>query len=125
MKTILFLLAGAVLVMTGCASKPDAAAKLREHEAFLKGQQQALGAMQQAQQPVVWFRGLIRNSRVPWTEELTLARALLAAEYTGTLDPISIRVIRQGQTYAIDIKALLRGQDDPPLEPGDIVEVLR
>ena len=68
---------------------------------------------------------MVRNPRVPWTEGLTLARALLAAEYTGTLDPTRIRITRQGQSYTVDVKHLLRGQDDPLLEPGDLVEVFR
>ena len=89
MKTTILLLLAAVLITTGCANKSQA--KLREQEAFLKGQQQAFAAQQQAQQPAVFFRGLIR----------------------------------QGQTYPINIKTLLRGLDDPPLEPGDIVEVTR
>ena len=123
MKTILFILLAAVLVTPGCASKSKA--KLREQEAFLRGQQQAIAAQQEAQQPAVWFRGLIRHSRVPWTENMTLAQALVAADYTGTLDPTSIKIIRQGQTYRIDPKRLLRGLEDPPLEPGDLVEISR
>ena len=123
MKTILFILLAAVLVTPGCASKSKT--KLREQEAFLRGQQQAIAAQQEAQQPAVWFRGLIRHSRVPWTENMTLAQALVAADYTGTLNPTSIKIIRQGQTYRIDPKRLLRGLEDPPLEPGDLVEVTR
>ena len=123
MKTILFILLAAVLVTPGCASKSKA--KRREQEAFLRGQQQAIAAQQEAQQPAVWFRGLIRHPRVPWTENMTLAQALVAADYTGTLDPTSIKIIRQGQTYRIDPKRLLRGLEDPPLEPGDLVEISR
>ena len=123
MKTIWFLLLPSVLATAGCASSSKA--KVREQEAFLRGQQQAIAAQQQAQQPAVWFHGLIRHPRVPWTENMTLAQALVAAEYTGTLDPASIKVIRQGQTYRIDPKRLLRGLEDPPLEPGDIVEITR
>ena len=123
MKTILFILLAAVLVTPGCASKSKA--KLREQEAFLRGQQQAIAAQQEAQQPAVWFRGLIRHPRVPWTENMTLSQALVAADYTGTLDPTSIKIIRQGQTYRIAPKRLLRGLEDPPLEPGDLVEVTR
>ena len=123
MKTILFILLTAILVTPGCAGKSKA--KLREQQAFLRGQQQAIAAQQEAQQPAVWFRGLIRHPRVAWTENLTLAQALVAADYTGTLDPTSIKIIRQGQTYRIDPKRLLRGLEDPPLEPGDLVEIGR
>jgi hypothetical protein len=111
------------LIVTGCVSKSKA--HLQEQNAFQKGQLQAMAAQQQTQQPVVWFRGLIRHSRIPWSEGLTLARGILAAEYTGTLNPERIRVIRQGQVYPVEVKLLLHGDEDPLLEPGDIVEILR
>lgn len=108
------------LVLCGCSSS-----KVDPRNAFLEGQQRAWTAQQQNQEPAVFFRGMVRNPRVPWTEGLTLARALLTAEYTGTLDPTRIRITRQGQSYTVDVKHLLRGQDDPLLEPGDLVEVFR
>ena len=86
---------------------------------------QSIAAQQQAQQPAVWFHGPVRNPRIPWTEELTLARALASADYTGTLNPRTLKVIRKGQTYLIDIKRLLRGLEDPPLEAGDLIEISR
>jgi hypothetical protein len=113
-------LVGLCLALCGCASK-----KVDPRNAFLEGQQRAWTAQQQNQEPAVFFRGMVRNPRVPWTEGLTIARALLAAEYTGALDPTQIRVTREGQTYMIDVKRLMRGQDDPLLEPGDVVEVFR
>jgi len=109
--------------LAGCTTKAKSRAEAQK--SFIQGQQQAITAQQQfqaAQQPAVWFRGLIRHPRVPWTEDLTLSRALAAAEYTGALDPTVILVIRQGQTYKVDPKRMLRGLDDPVLEPGDIVE---
>ena len=111
------------IMVAGCVSKSGA--HRREMEAFQKGQQQAVTAQQQTQAPVVWFRGLIRNSRVPWSEGLTLAQGILAAQYTGASNPSSVRVTRQGQVHLIDLKLLLRGEEDPLLEPGDLVEVLR
>ena len=121
MKALCVLLAAVIIATAGCAGK----AKQREKEAFRKGQQQALEAQQLAQEPAVWFRGMVRHPRVPWRENLTLAQALVAAEYTGALDPTRINVVRQGQTYRVDPKRLLRGAEDPVLEPGDIVEVAR
>ena len=114
---------GLGLVVMGCASKDKARNDVQQ--AFIQGQQQAIAAQQQMQaqqQPSVWFRGLVRNTRVPWVENLTLSRALAAAEYTGVMDPTVIIVIRQGQVHRVDTKRLLRGQEDPVLEPGDIVE---
>ena len=112
----------ALVVTAGCASKSKA--KLREQEAVIRGQQQAIAA-QQLGQPVVWVRGLVRNPRVPWTEDLTLTRALAVAQWTDSFNPRSVRVIRQGRAYPIDIKRMLRGLDDPPLEPGDLIEIGR
>lgn len=112
-----------LLVSAGCVSKSKA--RLEAQRSFIEGQQQAIAAQQQmqaGQQPAVWFRGLVRNTRVPWSEGLTLSHGLAAAEYTGVMDPSVIVVIRQGQVYRVDPKRLLRGQEDPELQPGDIVE---
>jgi len=110
-----------LVALSGCKSK----AKVDPRNAFLEGQQRAWTGQQQNQQPAVFFRGMVRNQRVPWTEGLTLTRALLAAEYTGALDPAQIHVTRQGESYTIDVRRLMRGQEDPVLEPGDLVEVFR
>ena len=122
MKIVPFLFATTLVAWTGCSGSK---AKLREQEAYIRGQQQAIAAQQQAQQPAVWVRGLVRNPRVPWTENLTLAQALVAAQYTGMTDPGSIRIIRQGRAYQIDPKRLVRGLEDPPLEAGDLIELGR
>jgi len=117
------VLALSAMGLGGCTTKSKSRAEAQK--AFIQGQQQAISAQQQlqaGQQPVVLFRGLVRNTRVPWVEDLTLSRALAAAEYTGVLDPSVIVVIRQGQVHRVDTKRLLRGLEDPVLEPGDIVE---
>jgi hypothetical protein len=49
----------------------------------------------------------------------------VAAEYTGTFDPREIFLIRKGETLKFNPRRLLRGADDVPLEPGDIVELRR
>jgi hypothetical protein len=120
MKALFVLLTAVVFTAAGCAGK----AKKREAAAFRSGQHLAVEA-QQALEPSVWIRGMVRHSRVPWTANLTLAQALVAADYTGVLNPTRIYVIRQGQTYRVDPKRLLRGQEDPVLEPGDIVDIPR
>jgi|GEM_PF-2383251 hypothetical protein len=74
---------------------------------------------------VVFFRGPVRKWVIPWTEELTLSKAILEAEYTGLWDPYRITVTRKGQVFEIKPKRLLQGLDDLPLEPGDIVELQR
>jgi hypothetical protein len=109
------------LFASGCVSKSKA--RLQAEKAFLEGQQKALSDQQQQQQPVVWFRGDVRNQRIPWSEGLTLTRALLAAQFTWNRDPKAITVTRAGELYVVDPKRLLRGLEDPELEPGDVVEV--
>ncbi len=110
-----------VLLSSGCVSKSKA--RLQAEKAFLEGQQRSLADQQQQQQAVVWFRGDVRNQRVPWMEGLTLSRALLSAQYTWSWDPRTITVTRAGELYAVDPRRLLRGLEDPELEPGDLVEV--
>lgn len=109
------------LFIAGCVSKSKAQAQARE--AFLAGQQQALERMQaQASGPTVTFIGEVKNRVIPWTADLTLARALIAADYYGAIDPRSIVVIRNGQQTTYDVKKLLQG-DDILLEPRDVVEI--
>ena len=75
--------------------------------------------------PMVWIRGDVKNEVVPWTQEITLAGALVAAEYKGLWDPRGIRIIRQGQTYKINPRELLKGREDLPLKPGDVIVIER
>ena len=122
MKIAPFILLFA-LALTGCTTRATARREA-EKKAFIATQQSAMPPPEnQQQQPAVWFRGDVRNQRVPWTEGLTLAQAIIAAQYTWTWDPHTITVTRQGEVYAVNPKNLLRGQEDPLLEPGDVVEV--
>ena len=52
------------------------------------------------------------------------ARAVVAAEYTGYLDPRLIRLTRDGQTSEIKASLLLQGQD-MAVQPGDIIELVQ
>jgi hypothetical protein len=78
--------------------------------------------MQQAQTPSVTLQGTLRNPVIPWTQDLTVAKAIVAADYYGSGDPRQIILVRQGIATRIDPKKLLTGED-PPLQPGDILEV--
>jgi len=109
------------LAVSGCTSRSKARAQVQA--AFAAGQQQALSGQTNA--PTVSFRGDVKNPKVPWTEEMTLAKALVAAEYTGSWDPHTIVILRQGEKYKVDPKRLLGGLEDPLLEPGDTVEIHR
>ncbi len=119
LKTLLACLLLLILVVSGCTTNSKAKAQTRA--AFLAGQQQAL--MQQQQGPVVIFVGQVKNRTVQWTEELTLAKALVAAEYQGFSDPRVIIIIRNGQQYQVNVKQLLKGREDPPLEPCDTIQI--
>ena len=108
--------------LAGCVSKSKADARARA--AFFAGQQQA--AMQarqtQIQGPAVTLLGEVRTAQLKWTPELTLAKALVAAEYYGKTDPSVILIQRDGKEIQWDPKKLLSGED-LQLQPGDVVEL--
>lgn len=110
------------LAAGGCMTKAKADAQARA--AFVAGQQQAMQRMLQAQAvgPTVTFMGPVRNTFVPWTPELTLAKALVAASYLPPKDPSQIIIRRGGQEITVDPAKLLAGED-VPLEQHDIVEL--
>lgn len=111
------------LGLAGCVSKGKAEARARA--AFLAGQQQAAMMAQRSQipGPTVTVLGPVQNSLIPWAMDLTLAKAVLAANYYGKTDPSSILIQRDGQEIPCDPKTLLNGQD-VPLRPNDVI-VLR
>jgi len=113
--------AGAVLLMplliSGCVSKGKAEAQARA--AFLAGQQQAAQQMQ-ALGPTVSIMGPVKNKLIPWTAGLTLAQAVVAAQYYGAKDPTEITIIRDGEQIRVDPHRLLGGED-LPLQPRDVV----
>ena len=129
--TVRFSIAGAGILLFaavacgGCVSKSKA--KAQAQAAYLAGQQQAVARMQQLQTqgqgPCVTVNGEVRNHVVPWTEGMTLARALVAADYLGTTDPAQIIILHEGIGRRIEPAQLLSGVDIP-LHPGDVVHLL-
>ena len=112
-----------LVVGTGCVSKKQS--QLMQREAYVAGQQQAMAQAQQQQNGNdIVVSGEVQNRVVTWREGLTLAEAILAADYRGHRDPISILIIRKGQVIPVEPKLLLRGHDEP-LEPGDHIELRR
>jgi len=105
---------------TACETKSRA--RLEARQAYIAGQEQAL-AQTGPKPKIVTVTGQVRNSVIPWTEDLTLAKAIVAAEYTGYLNPRLIRLIRDGIPTDIKASALLNGQD-MPLQPGDTIQVV-
>ena len=110
-------------MLAGCVSKSKADARARA--AFIAGQQQALTRMQQTQLqgPSVTLNGEVRNRVVPWTEGLTLAKAVVAADYYGATDPAQIIILHNGIATRVEPQQLLSGVDIP-LQPGDIVQLM-
>lgn len=115
------LLLATVLAVGGCVTKREAEAQARkayaegERQATLKMQQQALG-------PSVTVVGNVNNGTIPWTEDLTLAKAIVAARYNGKTDPTEIVIVRNGRGTQVDPKKLLAGED-VPLMNHDIVSI--
>ncbi len=113
-------------VSAGCVTKAQADARARI--AFLEGQNQALMRLQsdvaarQSSGPGVTFTGPVQNLVVPWRIGLTLAQAIVSAQYTGTGDPSAIVIHRNGEDISFDPKGLLNGEDFV-LQIGDMVEI--
>jgi hypothetical protein len=122
MKSFHWILA---LLLAASACKINSpSAQQAQFRAGMLAQQQATAQMQQ-QQPSVFVRGDVKNQIIPWSEDLSLARAIVAAEYRGPWDPHRILIIRKGEAIKINPKHLIWGTQDPLLEAGDIVEIER
>jgi hypothetical protein len=123
-KTLAGWSLASLLALTACVSKSEA--NRRAESAYLRGQRDAARAGQERLQsaaPSVTVRGNVRRPSVPWSEELTVSRALATAEWVGRLNPTQIIVRRGAQTYSISVRQLLSGLQDLFLEPGDVIEV--
>src|SRR5712671_3064226 len=86
-----------ILFHQGCTSRGRASAEARA--AFAAGQQRGLQQAQQLQHPGpnVTVAGPVKYTVIPWNDELTVARAIIAAEYLGNADPREIVILRSGQ----------------------------
>ena len=77
----------------------------------------------QMQRASVTVHGEVENPIVPWTEGLTMSQAIVAAHYTGFMNPSVVRVLRNGQVVQQFLGVdLLRGHD-MPLQVGDVVDL--
>ena len=122
LPTLLVLL----VPLAGCVTKSQADARARL--AFLEGQNQALMRMQQnapvplSSGPGVTFIGPVQNPAVPWRIGLTLAQAVVSAQYTRATDPSAIIIHRNGEDIPVNPKGLLNGEDFA-LQLGDVIEI--
>ena len=71
----------------------------------------------------VIVKGNVLHPVLPWTEELTVTRAIVQAEYVGVRRPYTISIMRQGERLFVDPARLMLGIIDPWLEAGDILEL--
>ena len=74
---------------------------------------------------MVMVSGPVRNPVVEWNEELTLAQAIVTADYLGSRAPRNIFIHRGPEVIRVNPYRLLRGLDDLPMEPGDLIEIRR
>jgi len=124
---ILTVVLCAGILAAGCVSK--SAARLRERNAFLEGQNATLQQVQAqsaaksaAESPGVTIVGAVQHPQVPWVTGLTLAQAITTANFVGTDEPKQIILTRNGESASMDANVLLNGTDIP-LEIGDIIEL--
>ncbi|MBI3876673.1 MAG: hypothetical protein HY300_12110 [Verrucomicrobia bacterium] len=109
----------ATLVVAGCVTEKTS--DMRAREAYQRGR---LSTVQPAPVPVaITVVGPVKNRSILWAEGLTLARVLLAAEYTAPKEPVAIFITRNGQTTQFDPQQISPGNEGPLLLPGDVIEV--
>ena len=108
------------VAMAGCRTKPKPS--VPPWGAF-PPMQQLPPQPQVNQQLGITFQGPVRHAVIPWAPDLTLVRALVEAEYVGQRDPQSIVIFRGDKAILVEPRQLLSGVKDPPLFPGDIVEL--
>lgn len=121
-ETAVWVILAGFCLMSGCVSKGKANTEAKA--AFLAGQRQAamMAWQNQIKGPTVTIIGEVRNPLVPWTAELTLIKAVLAAEYYGKSDPSEIIIQRNGQEMLYNAKQLLDGAD-VQLQPNDVIQL--
>jgi hypothetical protein len=109
-------------VLSGCVSK--AKARRDAQAAFIAGQQEAArrAQLQTVQGPSITINGPVNRPVIPWAEDLTLAKAIVEAEYTPPGEPAEVFLVRSGRAFRLDLHQLFSGRD-VPLEPGDIIQL--
>jgi hypothetical protein len=112
LKLIAFLI-GLTFMVSGCAGKS------KQKSAGIYGMTPPMAAPP----PAVMFTGDVKVQFVPWTEGMSLAQGLLGAQYTGSWDPHLITITRGGVSYRVDARRFLRGEENPELQVGDLINV--
>jgi len=125
MRTAVLCLLIGVVAGAGCVSHKKA--QMEARQAYIAGQEQAMQSALRARQqqgPVVFVRGPVRNPVVEWQEGMKLSQAVVDADYTGFMNPVLIRVLRNGQIVG-EFKGIdLLHHQDMDLEDGDTVIIV-
>ncbi len=109
----------------GCVSKKKEQAD--ECRAFVAGEQQAMQAALRAREeqgPAVFVQGPVKNPVVAWEEGMKLSQAIVDAEYTAFMNPILVRVFRNGQVVREFKGVDLLHHEDMELENGDTILIV-
>ena len=118
----LIVLATVVLLgLAGCVSRSEA--RKSAAAAYQAGQREALLELYERKFAVVTVLGPVRVPKLDWTEDLTLAQAIVAADYQRATVPRQIIILLVSEQFSIDPQQLLNGTDWP-LQPGDQIEIL-
>lgn len=118
MKLFIAALLILAVVASGCTT--GSKAKADAQAAYLAGQRDAYAGMAESQRTDIIVIGPVQNREIPWTDGLTLAQAIVAANYSATGSPKEIVLLRRGESASIDPADLLGGHN-VPLEPGDTI----
>ena len=111
-----------LLVMTLCGCETKATARARARAAYAAGRAAAYHQFEEEQRTSIRVIGDVRISEIEWEDGMTLAGALLVAEYQNKGVPGEIFIDRHGLRIPVNMKAFLKGHD-VILEPGDTVEI--
>jgi hypothetical protein len=111
----------AALLLPGCTTR--AKARAAEEAAFRAGQQQG-ALIERARQNGITFKGPVVNSIVPWHEKMTLAQAVVSAEWCGKGNPRQIILSHGDDRMEMTMEELLENGAQFPVHPGDTVELV-
>ena len=126
MKLISAVVALTGLLVCGCTSKATQRANVRA--AYYAGQAQAMHQIDLEQNPqpapgnTVAILGPVQYPSLTWTSDLTVTKAIVAADYVDPGSPSQITVYRQHTSFTVDPQSLLNGED-VALLPGDVLKL--
>ena len=116
---LVLMLITVLALLSGCVSSMESEKRVKQ--AYNAGQRDALAKQNKTDQ--VWVVGNVWNPLLPWTEDLSLAKAIIASAWRGSRDPSDIILRRDGSpAFHFTAGQLLQGFDIP-LKAGDRIEL--